>query len=80
MGKGVGSHIILIGFSTTGKSRVGQEVAKHLGWDLVDTDEEIVRLAGKSIAHIFAQDGEEHFRKMERQVLEAALEEMKRSG
>jgi len=72
MGERAGSHIILIGFSTTGKSRVGQGVAKQLSWELVDTDEEIVRLAGKSIAQIFAQEGEEHFRQMERQVLAKA--------
>ena len=72
MGERAGSHIILIGFSTTGKSKVGQEVAKQLGWELVDTDEEIVKLAGKSIAQIFAQEGEEHFRQLERQVLAKA--------
>ena len=72
MNKRTGSRIILIGFSTTGKSRVGREVAKRLGWELVDTDEEIVRLAGKSIAQIFAEEGEEHFRQLERQVLAKA--------
>jgi len=44
-------------------------VADHLGWELVDTDGEIVRLAGKSIDQVFAQDGEERFRRVERQVL-----------
>jgi len=72
MGERAGSHVILIGFSTTGKSRVGREVAKRLGWELVDTDEEIVKLAGKSIAQIFAEEGEEHFRQLERQVLAKA--------
>jgi 3-dehydroquinate synthase len=74
MGKGSSSRIILIGFSTTGKSRVGQEVAKRLGWDRVDTDDEIVQRAGKSIEQIFAQGGEEHFRQIERQVLIWACE------
>ncbi|MBM4462089.1 MAG: 3-dehydroquinate synthase [Chloroflexi bacterium] len=69
MGKASGNRIILIGFSTTGKSRVGQEVAKRLGWDQVDTDDETMRRAGKSIEHIFAEDGEEHFREIERKVL-----------
>jgi shikimate kinase/3-dehydroquinate synthase len=72
MNKQRGSHIILIGFSTTGKSRVGREVAKGLGWELVDTDEEIIKLAGKSIAQIFAEEGEEHFRQLERQILAKA--------
>jgi len=74
MGKRAGSHIILIGFSTTGKSKVGQEVAKQLSWELVDTDEEIVKLTGKSIAQIFAQEGEEYFRQIEQQVLAEACE------
>jgi 3-dehydroquinate synthase len=61
--------IILIGFSTTGKSMVGREVARRLGWEFVDSDDEIVKLAGKTIPEIFQQDGEENFRKLERQVL-----------
>ena len=72
MNNRTGNNIILIGFSTTGKSVVGREVARQLGWELVDTDEEIVRLSGKSIAQIFAEDGEEYFRRMERQVLAKA--------
>jgi len=77
VGKTSGSRIILIGFSTTGKSRVGQEVARHLGWDRVDTDDEIVQRAGKSIEQIFTQDGEEYFREIERQVLIWACEKEK---
>ncbi len=69
MGKRNYANIILTGFSYTGKSRVSQILARRLGWELVDTDDEIVRLAGKPIPDIFAQDGEEHFRKLERQAL-----------
>jgi len=65
-------NIILIGFSFTGKTRVAQLVSKMLGWDWVDTDEEIVRLAGKSISQIFSQDGEDAFRKLEKKVLKKA--------
>ncbi|MDD5093999.1 MAG: 3-dehydroquinate synthase [Dehalococcoidia bacterium] len=69
MGKRTSGNIFLTGFSYTGKTQVSQLVAKRLGWKLVDTDDEIVRLAGKPIPEIFAQDGEEHFRKLERQAL-----------
>lgn len=62
-------NIIITGFSYTGKTQVSQIVAKRLGWDLVDTDEEIVRIAGKPIPEIFANDGEPHFRKLEHQAL-----------
>ncbi|MCS7207486.1 MAG: 3-dehydroquinate synthase [Dehalococcoidia bacterium] len=66
-------HLILIGFSGTGKSAIGREVARLLGWPFVDTDQEIVRRAGKPIAAIFAQEGEEAFRTLETQVLADAL-------
>ena len=69
------ANIILTGFSFTGKSVVGKEVARRLGWNFVDSDEEIVALARKSIPDIFAQDGEEHFRELEHQVLQRACEE-----
>ncbi len=66
--------IFLIGFSTTGKSGVARMVAGELGWGYMDTDEEIVKLAGKSIPELFDQEGEEHFRELERQVLGEAAE------
>lgn len=69
MGKRYPGNIVLTGFSYTGKTQVSQIVARRLGWALVDTDEEIVKLAGKPIPEIFAQDGEDHFRKLERQAL-----------
>ena len=75
MGEKAPRNIILIGFSFTGKSKVGQEVARRLGWRFMDSDDQIVALAGKDIPDIFAQDGEEHFRKLERQVLEGVCQE-----
>ena len=74
MDKRSDSPIILIGFSGTGKSVVAQEVARSLGWEAIDTDDEVVRLAGKSIPEIFGQDGEPHFRKLERQALVEACQ------
>ena len=72
MGKATGSNIVLIGFSTTGKSRLAREVAARLGWSFVDSDDEVVKLAGKAIPEIFAQEGEVRFRDLERQVLTEA--------
>jgi 3-dehydroquinate synthase len=72
MGEKAPRNIVLIGFSFTGKSKVGEEVARRLGWNFLDSDDEIVALAQKPIPNIFAQDGEEQFRKLERQVLERA--------
>jgi 3-dehydroquinate synthase len=58
-------NLVITGFSGTGKSVVGKEAAQRLGWTFIDTDDEIVKLAGKPIAAIFQQDGEKKFREME---------------
>ena len=71
------ANIVVTGFSGTGKSLASREVARRLSWDFIDTDEEIVRLAGKSIADVFQQEGEGRFREMERQVIEKACLEDK---
>lgn len=64
-------NIALIGFSATGKSIVAKKVAVQLSWDSVDTDEEIVKLSGRTIPEIFG-DGEDKFRQFEREVLKQA--------
>ena len=62
-------NVALIGMAGCGKSRIGAMLAAATGKQFVDADEEIVRLAGKSIPEIFAEDGEEVFRDYETQVL-----------
>jgi len=59
-------NIILTGFMGTGKTTVGQIVADFIGWHFVDSDDEIVQRIGKSVADIFAQEGEAAFRRYER--------------
>jgi shikimate kinase len=56
-----------------GKSVVGLRLAKQIGWDFVDLDAEIVRIAGKSIADVFAESGEARFREIEHAALVEAL-------
>jgi len=75
--KGDKQNLILTGFSFTGKSVVAKDVAKRLGRELIDSDHRIADIAGKSIPDIFADEGEEHFRGLEREVLEQAC---KREG
>ena len=58
-------NLILTGFMGTGKTTVGREVARRLGWPFVDMDAEIEARAGKSIPRIFAEEGEAAFREME---------------
>jgi shikimate kinase len=61
--------ITLIGYRATGKTTLAKLLAKKLGWQWLDADVEIERRAGKSIARIFAEDGEPAFRDLETQVL-----------
>ncbi len=65
-------NIIIIGFSFTGKSLVGERTAQRLGWELIDSDHTIAAIAGKSVPKIFAEDGEARFREMERDVIAKA--------
>ena len=62
-------NILLVGMPGSGKSTVAAALAKRLGRELLDSDSEIVRLAGKSIPAIFAEDGEEAFRALETEAL-----------
>ena len=57
--------IILIGFMGTGKSRVGKELAKKLGWRFLDTDDLIEEKCGMKIKEIFKKFGEKYFRDRE---------------
>src|SRR5437868_2038318 len=61
--------IILIGYRGSGKTTVGRRLADRLWQPFVDTDEMIVQKAGKSIADIFEQHGEQRFRDLESEVL-----------
>ena len=61
--------VSLIGMRGSGKTSVGRILATRLGAAFIDTDELIVRSAGRSIAEIFAQDGEAEFRRLEREVI-----------
>lgn len=62
-------NIALIGMAGCGKSTLGRQLAKETGKQFVDADAEVERLAGKTIPEIFADDGEEEFRRLETAVL-----------
>jgi shikimate kinase len=63
------TNIALTGFMGTGKSTVGRMIAEQLRFQFVDTDELIEQRAGKTIAAIFAGEGEAAFRQLERAVV-----------
>jgi len=62
-------NLILIGYRATGKTTLGRLLAERLGWEWADADVEIEHRAGKSIARIFADDGEPAFRDLEAAVI-----------
>ena len=64
-------NIILVGFMGTGKSSTGRAVAERLGRTFLDMDAMIEAEAGKSIPKIFADDGEPHFRSLERKLVQS---------
>ena len=64
---------VLVGLPGSGKSTIGRRLAKALGVSLLDTDAAIEEQTGRTIADIFANDGEEEFRRIEEQVVRTAL-------
>ncbi len=61
--------ITLTGFMGSGKSYMGRILARELGYNLVDTDSEIVKRQGKTIPQIMSEVGESDFRQIEKQVI-----------
>ena len=62
-------NISLIGYRATGKSTLGNLLARRIGFTCVDTDDEVEQRAGQSIADIFRTQGESAFRELEAEVI-----------
>lgn len=65
--------LFLVGYMGCGKSTLGRKLARRLGVGFVDTDAAVEQAEGASVADIFRFEGEEHFRRMEREALERAV-------
>lgn len=66
--------IALIGLMGAGKTTYGKLLGAHLGCPFIDTDSEIERSEGRSIANIFTEKGEGYFRAVEKKIVAGALD------
>ncbi len=62
-------RIYLVGFMGCGKSSLGRRLAKKLEYPFLDLDAEVEKQSGRTIPGLFAEKGEEYFRKLEQEVL-----------
>lgn len=66
--------VVLVGMMGAGKTAVGTALARHLGVAFRDSDQALEAAANRTIAEIFARDGEPFFRARETQVIERLLQ------
>jgi shikimate kinase len=67
--------LYLVGFMGAGKTTVARALGRRVGWRVEDVDQQIEARERRSVAAIFAQQGEQYFRQQERQVLGSLLAE-----
>ena len=70
-----GPRVVLVGPMGAGKTTVAGLLAQRWGTTVRDTDHDVAASAGKAISEIFVDEGEEHFRALERAAVAAALTE-----
>jgi shikimate kinase len=68
-------NLVLVGFSCSGKTTIGRNVARRLRLRFVDSDRVVEELAGCSIPDLFSERGEAAFRAIERQAIERVCAE-----
>ncbi len=66
-------HLALVGFMGAGKSTVGPEIAERLGRPFVSVDAVVEERAGRTVAELFAERGQEEFRNLEERAAVEAL-------
>ena len=68
-------RVVLVGSPGSGKSTTGRLLAEHWQEGFRDTDDDIAKAAGKTVADIFIEDGEDTFRRLEGEAVAHALRE-----
>ena len=68
-------RVVLVGPMGSGKTTVAALLASRWGVPVRDTDHDVERSDGRPISDIFVEDGEDHFRALERQAVARALAE-----
>lgn len=68
-------RVVLTGFMGSGKTTIGRNLARNLGWRFLDLDAAIEQRDGRTVATIFAESGEARFRALESAQLASALNE-----
>jgi shikimate kinase len=68
-------NLILVGFSCSGKTTLGRNVARRLRLNFVDSDKLIEEMTGRTIPDIFREDGEAAFRAIEREAIKRIMAE-----
>lgn len=72
-------NVILIGFMGCGKTTAGQQLAKKLDYDFLDTDKLIEQKTGRTVGRIFEEEGEEFFRKQETETIRELIGHLNRT-
>ena len=62
-------NIYLVGMPSSGKSTLGKELAKNIGYSFMDMDKLIETREQKTVSEIFSNFGEAHFREIEKKAL-----------
>lgn len=65
--------VAIVGMMASGKTTIGQELARVIGAPFIDSDHEMIANAGMTVAEYFARHGETAFRKMERETIASLL-------